>query len=60
VEIQGPVVPDAVCFPVETRLAGSSNAPEEIITSGGFEHHCINVGTVRFVSGHRFSDDAYT
>ena len=40
----------------------------EFITFGGFKHHCMGIdnvrfvymgrGNVRFVSGHRFSDDA--
>ena len=42
-------------------LASDRQGPpchEEIITSAVFKRHCITAGSVRFVSGHRFSDDA--
>jgi hypothetical protein len=37
------------------RDATRRDATEEIITFGMFEHHCMIVRSMRFVSGHRFS-----
>jgi hypothetical protein len=42
----------------DVTLLHSIQTTWEIITFGMFDHHCIPAGGVRFVSGHRFSDDA--